>query len=190
MNINKSNIKLFFTILVLTIGALSVTYAFLNIASGEVTTPGSVAGCFEVDYTGTEINSADLASTTDYTQGAISTVSLSKDESCKIYTEASISIKTNGDNTTAPIDTVKALKYKVYLGDELQSEGVIDKLSVDDGDGNDVLLLDGIELTDEVKEFEIYIWVDSKVSGGEYNGTTYSGYIYAESSQTSTITGS
>ena len=175
-----SNIRKLLTIIFIIIAfTLTGTYAFLNLSALENTTTAQ-AGCFEVNYSAQEISSDSLMSTTNYLEGAHTQVTLSKNENCEIYTEASIYIHTSSDTTTAPLNTTQALKYKVlYSGTEI-STGVI-TIESDD------TLLATVDLTEDERVYDIYIWIDSNLSAGLYNNTTYSGYIYAESIQSSTI---
>ena len=142
-----------------------------NVASGT-------AGCFQVNYTGQNLDAGNILSTNNYLDGAHTTVTLSKDSSCKIYTNANIVLHTN-ETTTAPIATVQALRYKILSGESQISEGFISSK----GD----FILATVPITDTATTYTIYLWIDSDLSGGSYHSTTYSGYIYAESAQTSTI---
>ena len=153
------------------------TYAFQQL-SATSTTAQSQGGCFQVSYTGQDLNAGDLLSTNDYLNGAHTTDTLSKDSTCKIYTKASIYLHTN-DSTTAPVDTKPALKYKMFNGDNVVAQGLITNKGKS--------LLTTVELTDTAVTYTIYFWIDSDLSDGAYHETSYSGYIYAESSQTSTI---
>lgn len=135
--------------------------------------------CNTINYKAEDINTSDLVSTTNYLEGTKTTVTLSKNENCEIYNWVSIYIHTN-NTTTAPITSVKALKYKLFQKGSLLTEGAIDKT----GD----LLLATVHLTNTDIDYDIYIYIDAEVSLGTFNNTTYSGYIYAETSQTSTVT--
>ena len=135
-------------------------------------------GCFEVNYSAQEINASNLSSTTKYWEGASSTIILSKASSCKIYTEANIYVNTN-QSSTAPIDTVPALRYKLFMESNQISEGLITQK----GD----TLVATVPLTDSTVNYTLYVWIDSSLSGGNYDNTSYSGQIFAESSQTSTV---
>lgn len=178
-NIDISIKKLIFLIIMFSFFVTSNTYAFLFLQE-NINFDLATAGCLEVNYSAQEINTAELVTTTNYLEGAHTIVSLSKDEDCQIYTEASIYIHTN-DTITAPINDIRALKYKVLLGDLVLSEGVITKVVDKD------TKLATVELTNEVKNYDIYVWIDSELSQGAYHETTYSGYIYAESVQSSTL---
>lgn len=171
-----TNTKSLIIITLLVIFSLSVTYAFLFLDTSNDDATGE-GGCFEVDYTGQTISNASLVSTTSYENGASSIVTLSKNPGCDIYTEASIKIFTN-TSTTAPISN-GALKYKILQGSEEISAGTITTT------GNTSLAT--VQLTEEDISYTVYIWIDSNVSNGTYNQTTYSGYLFAESIQTSTI---
>ena len=83
------------------------------------------------------------------------------------------------DTTTAPIDTIPTLKYKIITEDNYEYNGAI----TTKGD----YLLATVPLTTTEKTYTIYLWVDSDISLGNYNDVTYSGYIYAISDQTSTV---
>ena len=155
------------------------TYAYLSIGDTKENVTGT-AGCFEVSYTGEDIKHTNLSATTNYLEGARSTVTLAKDTSCKIYTEANIYIHVN-DNITAPIATVKALKYKIMQGTTSVSEGVISSK----GD----VLLTNVPITTTTTSYTIYIWVDSSISNKQYDEVDFTGYIYAVSQQSSTVSG-
>lgn len=173
-------IKLVFLIILLITLTLGGTYAFLNAQISNNTTTGQ-AGCFQVSYSGQVINSSNLSATNNYLEGAKTEVTLKKDASCQIYTTSDIYIYTNSEGTTAPISD-GALKYKVLQGDTVKSEGTITQK------GAQTLLLSNISLSTTATTYKIYIWVDSNVTTDRaYDKTKYSGYIYAESTQQSTV---
>ena len=165
------------------------TYAFMYYNASSDLASGT-GGCFQVNYSGEVISnlSTNTVQTNetgfdnDLVDGSIANantnVTLSKSSSCKIYTKANIYIHTNNE-TTAPIETVPALKYKITQGNNTIGAGVIDTK----GD----FLLVTVPITDTALTYNIYLWIDSSISGGLYHDTTYSGYIYADSTQTSTI---
>ena len=173
------NLKSSIIILSLIVVSLSATYAYVQISSSNNATSG-IGGCFEVNYTGQTISNSELKSTTVYTEGAISNIVLSRNEDCEIYTEASIYLHTNSDGTTADLSD-GAMKYKIMQGATAVTEGTI--LGVEEQ------LLTTVPLTETDTTYTIYLWIDSSVSMGAYNGKTYSGYFFASSSQSSTITG-
>lgn len=188
--IGKKNIQLSLLITILVVATLGTTYAYLN-SSANNSNPTGTGGCFNVAYTkGQDIDS--LISTSNYEEGTSTTVTLSKAQDCEIYTTASIHINTTNTTsnpTTAPIATVKALKYKIVTsGNSIVNddgtttstkEGVIDVI----GDKT----LANVNLTTTATQYTIYLWIDSSISEGQFDSTTYSGYIYAESTQASTI---
>jgi len=188
----KENIKLTIIISLLVVFSLSTTYAYLELGTGGGGATGE-GGCFEVDYSGTTINAGNIQSVPDeeYEQGSNSTITLSKDEGCKIYTEATIHLHTNTSQTTAPLcydessanylETSCAMKYKVMNGTQEISSGVLMAETTDQ-------VLATVELTDNPTAYNVYIWIDLNTSAGTYNDTTYSGYIYANSTQSSTVT--
>lgn len=177
--IKISKLKYFYFILVFSILLISGTYAYqyINTTNNSVTGMG---GCFNVNYTGQNIATTDLATTTNYQNGSRTTVTLSKHSSCKLYTEANIYLKTN-NTTTAPIESIPALKYKVFNSTSQISEGTITTK-------NDYLLAT-VPLTDTSTTYTVYLYIDANLSIGQYDGKSYSGYVYAESNQTSTIEG-
>ena len=181
-NSNKikiSKLKYFYFILVLSILLISGTYAYQYITTTNSNATG-MGGCFNVNYTGENITTSSISTTTNYEDGSKTTVTLSKNSSCKLYTEANIYLHTN-NTTTAPIETIPALKYKLYNGSSQISEGTITNK-------NDYLL-GTVPLTDTSTTYTVYLYIDPSISIGNYNGTSYSGYIYADSHQTSTIEG-
>ena len=151
-----------FFFLILTIGG---TYAYLYLGR----TDNSVTGkgyCNSVVYEGTNINASNLVSTTNYLNGLKTGVKLSyENDACSIYPFVTIYLHTN-DSTTAPITSVHAFKYKVFNGSTKVSEGVITAK----GD----VKLATVPLTKDV-------------TNGYFDAKTYSGYIYASATQTSTI---
>ena len=177
-NIGNDNKNLVIIIVVIVTVLLSSTYAFLSFNTDN-NSAGGEGGCFEVDYTATVIGSSNLVSTEEEPTMAFSTITISKDEGCEIYTEADVVIHTNSEGTTAPISEYEALKYKVVSSGDVISSGVITTV----GD----LIIATVPITDSEVSYDIYIWVDSDISNGEYDGKNYSGYIFAESRQTSTV---
>ena len=171
-------VRIVIIIILVTITILSTTYAYLQIQI-STNTNNSDAGCFQVSYEGTEINNTTLLTTTDYHEGATSNITLSKSSSCKIYTEANIYLNTN-QTSTAPINTIEAMKYKIVTSDGYERNGFITTT----GD----TLLATVPLTDTSTTYTTYLWIDSNLSEGAYDNTNYSGHIYADARQTSTIT--
>lgn len=180
----KENIKSLILISLIVTFALSATYAYMILSASSNNTATGVGGCFEVYYSGQSIgNEEAIKSTTNYLEGAHAQVTLSKMENCKIYSEAEIYIHTDNDST-APLGP--SLKYKILNGETLISEGAITENLNTDGNQIDNLLAT-VTLEETQKTYDIYIWVDSTTSNGAYNDKMYSGYIYATSTQTSTI---
>ena len=199
----KENFKLSTIILLIFVILLSATYAYVVLSAKAVNTATGEGRCFEVNYTGQAINNSSLQSTTDYTQGATSQIVLSKNANCDIYETAQILIHTNSSTavTTAPIDTVQALKYRIEVtsgdgkiiaadtGEETTSTTGVITTNKDD-DGNDIgLPLTKVTLTETATTYTVYLWIDPEVSGGAFHGKTYSGYLYASATQSSTVTG-
>lgn len=183
IKINTKNIILIIFISIVTFLILQTTYAYLDLGAEPNDTTG-VAGCFEVEYEAQEITAANLESSIDYsTTEAQTEVKLSKSENCKIYSEADIKIYTN-DSTSAPIDNPQALKYKIVRTSgngtiKTSDEGIISEK------GETTLAT--VSLTETETVYKIYLWIDAEISQGSYDQETFSGYIYAESVQTSTI---
>ena len=178
-NIKRKNKTMTVIIIVLIISILGTTYAFVNLSPVSNNSMTGEGDCNSVNYAATGDNITGLSVTSDYTKGAKATVTLSQDSNCPIYTEASIYIYTE-ESITAPIDEHPALKFKVFNGSTLINEGTITEK------GTATLLADNLDLLKETT-YTIYIWIDSTQSYGYYHGKTYSGKIYAESTQTSTI---
>ena len=173
----KENLKSIIIVGLVVIFSLSATYAYINLTATPSNVTGT-AGCFNVSYTGQNITNASLKSSATYPEGTTTTVTLSKDTSCKIYTESQIYLYTKS-TTTAPISN-GSFKYRVEKAGTKVSEGTITKTGAD-------TLLATVPLTDTKTEYKIYLWVDSTTSLGTYNDTSYSGYVYAKSTQTSTV---
>lgn len=178
----RENFKLSIIISLIVVISLSATYAYLEIR-GENTASGQ-GGCFEVNYTGQTINNSSLQSTTDYTQGAASNIVLSKNENCEIYTKASIYLHTNSGETNAPLSN-GAMKYKIMQGTTEVATGVISAVTETTEDQ----LLATVDLTTTDTTYTVYLWIDPTISQGTYHEKTYSGYLYASSTQTSTVKG-
>lgn len=147
--------------------------------------------CGDVNYVAREINSSSLLSTTNYKEGAVTTITLSQPDDCQIYTYVNINIHTN-DTTTAPIETVQALKYKI-LATEISGNNVIPIFKTKEYNGTVTTkgdqLLATVPLTTTPTTYTIYLWVDPTISSRKYHEKTYSGYIYVTSEQSSTIDG-
>ncbi len=154
----------------------SGTYAYLEMKKN--TSVAGSAKCNGINYQGQEINASNLSSTTNYLEGAKSTITLSQSDDCKIYSYVSIYLYVN-DNITAPIDGVKALKYKLITEDKVEYNGTI----TTKGDN----LLAVVPLTSDSKNYQVYLWIDSEISNGQFDNKSFSGYIYATSEQSSTI---
>ena len=154
----------------------SGTYAYLEMKKN--TSVAGSAKCNGINYQGQEINASNLSSTTNYLEGAKSTITLSQSEDCKIYSYVNIYLHTN-DNITAPIESVKALKYKVFQRNNQISEGLITSI------GDKRIATVPLEKADV--SYDIYLYIDSNDSNGEFDGTSYYGYIYASSFQNSMI---
>lgn len=190
----KENIKLSVIISLIVVISLSATYAYMELSTSGNSATGQ-GGCFEVNYEATAINTSALQSTTNdnYAQGANSVITLSKNEDCEIYTKAEIYLHTNTADTTAPLcydedsenylESSCSMKYKIMQGTEEISTGEIMAETPDQ-------LLATVDLTENATSYTVYLWINSETSKGTYNGTTYSGYLYASSTQTSTVTGS
>ena len=153
------------------------TYAYLTFEVSNNSLSG-MGKCNIVNYREDDISEADLLSTTNYEEGASTTITLSQSAGCSIYTTVGIYLHTN-DTTTAPIETVPAFKYKIITEDDYEYNGTVTAK----GD----YLLVTVPLTSTEKTYTIYFWIDSNVSLGAYHNVSYSGYIYASSEQTSTI---
>jgi len=162
--------------------SLSSTYAYMQLQASNNSATG-VGGCFEVDYVkGQAINASDLPTTTNYLSGASTEVTLSKADNCDIYTTAQIKLYTN-TSTTAPLSK-GALKYKVVKN---SGDGTILSGGTGAVTANGEIQLASVSLTTTATTYTIYMWVDPTISIGYYDEKTYSGYIFAESIQQSTI---
>ena len=155
------------------------TYAYLYLENKNSNITGK-GGCFVVDYQATSINASNLVSTVNYQDGASSVITISKNSSCNIYDYANIYLHTN-ENITAPITNIQALRYKVTTdsGSYWERNGLI----TTKGD----TLLATVPITSEKTIYHVYLWIDSSVSLGHYDNTSYSGYLYATSIQSSSV---
>lgn len=186
----KENFNLTILIFLAVVISLSATYAYIELTPGAASATGQ-GGCFNVNYyVNGEESAADdkidittLQSTENYLEGASANITLSKNEDCEIYTQASIYIHTNSSSTTAPLSN-GAMKYKIMQGNSEVSSGTINAVTANSEDQ----LLATINLTTTSTTYTIYLWIDSSISGGSYHNTTYAGYFYASSTQSSTVT--
>lgn len=178
----KENFKLSIIITIVVITSLSATYAWLAISSVSNNSSTGTAGCFSVNYSGQEIDNSSLQSTEDYTQGAKSNIILSKNSNCEIYSKAEIMLHTN-TTSTAPLSN-GAMKYKVMQGTTEISTGAVAAVDANSTDQ----LLATVDLTTTNVTYTVYIWIDPTISQGTYHEKTYSGYLYARSTQSSSIT--
>ena len=197
----KENFNLTILIFLAVVFSLSATYAYLELSPGAASATGQ-GGCFNVNYNVSDTEGEDidkleitaLQSTTNYLEGASANITLSKNENCEIYTQALIYIHTNSSSTTAPLcyETTSenytpsgcSMKYKIMQGESEVSSGIINAVTADSEDQ----LLATIDLDTDPTTYTIYLWIDSSISGGSYHNTTYSGYFYASSTQSSTVT--
>ena len=164
-----------FFFLILTIGG---TYAYLSLGNSNSTATGK-GYCNSVFYEGTNINASNLTSTTNYLEGSKTDVKLYyENDECSIYSSVNIYLHTNNE-TTSPITSVHAFKYKVFNGSTKVSEGVI----TSKGD----VKIATVPLTRTSTTYSVYLYIDSNVSNGYFDNKTYSGYIYASATQTSTV---
>lgn len=184
----KNNIPMIIIIMILICLSLGSTYAFLQISSSGNNVTGE-GGCFVVNYTGEAGQyispSEKLTTSSDYTSGGSSTVTLSKNSDCKIYTKANIYLNTNENGTSPDLLTENALKYTVVTKtnntDTVIASGEITATSA--------TKLATVNLTETATTYTIYIWIDNSITYGStkiYDGLTYSGYIYADAQQEST----
>ena len=183
--VKKNTLSLVLVICLLLSIGITGTYAFFTI--GDDDSANGNGGCFNVDYTSSQnITSLTSAPSYDSLGVGIVTVTLKKNNSCKAYTTANIHLNTT--STNAPITTVKAFKYRVSSSATTINsnssltnniEGIIDST----GD----IVLANVDLTTSTVTYTIYLWVDSDISSGYYSGKNYSGYIYAESTQSSGV---
>lgn len=187
-------------IVVLVLFSLGSTYAYLNLNASNNTASGQ-GGCFQVSYSGTEINKTAqnrLKSVYTYTETtAISTVTLSKTSDCKVYSEASICLHNNNpqtndvdkNNNTLFINN-ESFRYTMTKvtssGESIEKADYFkstDRGICEEGDS----LIKTVPLTNTATQYKIYVWIDLATSVGRYSEKTFSGYIYAVSNQSSTV---
>ena len=186
-NVGNDNKRLFIIIVVIVTVLLSSTYAFLSLEDSTNSATGE-GGCIDVNYEATVIDASNLISTDTEPTEAFSTITLSNKDNCEVYTEFVIKVNTSADETTANIGN-DALKYNVSCS---VAGGVTSNVFTSSGSINvtgdlEIATFNFDEPTVDVATCDVYIWVDSSISKGSYNGETYSGYIYAESRQSSTV---
>lgn len=173
---------------------ISSTYAFMNLNTDNNSTTGN-GGCFQVSYTGTAVTNIEIEAGGNYTDSGASAhpiVKLSKNSSCKIYTEASIYL-TVDSTSQIPLaqsevvnepTAINAFKYKVMKGSTEVSNGTLLK---GNNTGTYDILLATVPLTDTQTTYDIYLWLDMNLSLGAYHEKSFSGKIYAKSDQSSTL---
>ncbi len=191
------------TILILLIGAITIfsigtTYAFLNINANSNNQTGQ-SGCFEINYTGTigkydsindELESSDTYTGPYENDTGFASVKFSKASSCKIYDKLNIKLHTNSE-TSLQLLKEGALKYRVVNSSNNSEywDGEIKTTSTTSSE-LDTTLAPNVALINTEKTYKIYLWVDTSISHNSnynYDGLKYSGYIYADTTQSSTI---
>lgn len=183
----RENLKSLIIISIIVMFSLSTTYAYLSLSASSSTEAGD-GGCFEVAYEkGQDITGETLKSTTNYLNGGHTQMTFSKTADCDVYTEATIYLQKDEEvsdeeflNFLGP-----AFKYKILSGGtEIESGAITSSLETSNG-----IALATVPLTTTETTYDIYIWIDSTISNGSYNGKIFSGYLYASAVQTSTING-
>ena len=156
------------------------TYAYLAIGNNNNSING-IGSCGNVSYNGTNVIGANLNTTTNYTEGAHSTVTVSKTANSG-YVEADIFIHNNSGSVPFNVgaEGYDAFKYVVLDGSTIIGGGIITKSNKDQ-------LLATIPLTVTSRTYDVYVWVDANLSHGLYSNTSYSGYIYAKAICESTV---
>ena len=192
----KEYIKLIILVIIFIGLAFGTTYAFLSLSDSK-NNPTGQAGCFDIDYSvtgfpnnsSTSIIHTNLSSTTNYLEGVKATVSLKKASTCKIYTEASLYIHTQNltelRSTTSATTLLPtgAVNYTITNSSgTVLTEGSITALGRK-------LMSDSLEITaNTASTYNIYLWIDSSItSNRNFDEKEFVGYIYAESTQQSTI---
>ena len=156
------------------------TYAYYNIQADNNGITG-IGSCGNVSYNGTNVIGANLNTTTNYTEGAHSEVTVSKTANSG-YVEADIFIHNNSGSVPFNVgaEGYDAFKYVVLDGSTIIGGGIITK-------SNEDQLLATIPLTTTSRTYDVYVWIDASLSHGLYSNTSYSGYIYAEAICESTV---
>ncbi len=162
---------------------VSSTYAFLSIASPDDGSMTGTPGCFGAIYYETNITNANLSTSSSYLEGVHSQITLYKDVNNINYTEATIYLHTN-EGSDIPLaseqSASRAFRYVIYDGSEEVASGIIQQSNSD-------ISLATITLAYIEKQYDVYIWIDNSISGGSYEGKSYSGYLYADANCTSNI---
>jgi hypothetical protein len=169
----KQYLKLIFLIALLITLIIGTTYAFLNL-NGNKATEGTKAGCFSVSYEGNEINATNLSTTTNYLEGAKTTLKLKKDTDCEIYTTANIYLYIDSTNTTSTLLSGDLNYIILDQNSTTIAQGVVTSTGS--------ILLKTVSLTTTQTPYSV-----KPSSNRTYDNTKFVGYIYADTTQSSTI---
>ena len=152
---------------------IGVTYAWFTWNSTEPRVLSGTSGCFTIEYVnGTSIG-GNIIPSSNYTGGKSTTATLSIATNCTTEGEATINLTSNG-STTVNLSG-NAVKYAVYNGASLVSEGIITG-------GTQALAT--VDLTKIATTYTIYVWIDGEIADNSYIGKSYSGYIHVSAVQT------
>ena len=150
------------------------TYAYLSLSAVASSAISGSAGCGVINYNGTNVLNEDIQTSENYTGGVHSVITMYKSSNSG-YGEATIYLHNNTSSVlpfASSNSASNAFKYIVLDGSTTISSGVVTK-----GSEDQVLAI--IPLSTTSKNYDVYLWVDSSLSNGAYNGTSYSGYLYA-----------
>ena len=151
---------------------VGITYAWLIWTSGNTIISGSTE-CFTINYVNGQNISGQITPSSTYTGGKTTTVQIGIDSSCNIGGSATIKLTT--DNSSTINLGEGAVKYAVYNGSTLVSNGIVSANTID---------LATVNLTKSLITYTIYVWVDGNIVDNSYAGKTYSGYVHASAEQT------
>ena len=151
---------------------VGITYAWLFWTSGNTIIGGSTE-CFTINYVNGQNISGQITPSSTYTGGKTTTVQIGIDSSCNIGGSATIKLTT--DNSSTINLGEGAVKYAVYNGSTLVSNGIVSANTID---------LATVNLTKSLITYTIYVWVDGNIVNNSYAGKTYSGYVHASAEQT------
>lgn len=170
----------------------SGTYAYLQVGDSKNAMSGQGECAEGILYQGTEIYHTNLSVTDNYLEGAKGTIQLTKNSSCKLYTKAKIYIHIDSflhtdptNSSTTTYDSNMIVNYKIMNGNTNVATGNFTPVV-----GTDVeLTTSDVTLTESGILYTVYLWVEQNdtLADRYFDNDEIVGYLYAYSTQTSTI---
>ncbi|MGM9876246.1 MAG: hypothetical protein ACI310_03335 [Bacilli bacterium] len=170
MNKNKAKIFMIISISLLVICIIGSTYAlYRGIISKNLEVNTITHGLdYYINYVkGSDITSATLNPSTDYTGGSSSNIEFwKKDDTYDIYGKIELTINTIGTN----LSNSSALKYSVVNNNEVLSSGSLKGVTA----GSKVTVLENLYLKTTEQIYTVYIWLDNNEELGDISNESLS----------------